>query len=213
MTPSVDIIIPTCNRPTKLESVLRHIEQASPFAGVIVVTEDMASAELADGHSAVAIYAEGTAPVKWNFGVAASKADWFVLGTDDSYLQTGWWDVALRANVGGYVGLRDAADKLHYWYEHFMISREFCVIHAGGVLACPLYHHQYIDVEMTHRAIKAGCVASTPMVVCEHRHWTNSGAEMDDIYRRGRETFKQDQAIFQARRAAGFPDDFTPVVT
>ena len=206
--PSVDIILPTLNRPARLREALAWIRATSPFAGVIVVTPDRESLAIARDFGYPTIRAGGTGVQKWNLGAEASTADWLTNGADDSFHQAGWFEAALAVDRGGYVGLRDAADSTHEWFEHYLLSRAFRTQHAGGCLMLPCYQSQYADVEMHWRAVRAGVVAATSAIVVDHRHWTNGGAAFDATYQLSRQAAAGDSATFERRRRAGVPDDF-----
>jgi hypothetical protein len=221
---TVDVIIPSLGRPARLAEALMSLRDAgaqlravSPISprsgvGVIVVAEEPINQSVAAQCGARVLAEGGNAVQKWNAGAAASYADWFVLGADDLLFRPGWLDVALATDKGGYVGLRTQGSGAPEYAEHYMASRAFCIKHLGGCLVIPHYLSQYLDVEAWARAQRAGVAVSTAEIVAEHRHWANGGAPFDATYQLSRNVVANDDAMFLARRAAGFPDDFASML-
>jgi hypothetical protein len=218
MTQSIDVIIPSLGRPARLAEALRQLHAVSPDVGVIVVAEEPRNQAVAAAHGARVLAQGGNAAQKWNAGAAVSEADWFVMGSDDLLFQSGWLDAAMATDRGGYVGLRTQDSDAHEWAENYMASRTFCMEHLGGCFVIPHYLSQYLDVEAWLRATRAGPGAPwgvaviTAQVVLESLHWTNGKLPMDATYQLGRVRVPFDHQTYVRRFAAGFPDDFEPVL-
>jgi hypothetical protein len=67
-------------------------------------------------------------------------------------------------------------------------------------------------VEKTDRAMAAGVFYESNAYI-EHRTWVYGKAPMDQTYMDGSVKYAQlDGQIYQERKAAGFPNDYEPVV-
>ena len=92
------------------------------------------------------------------------------------------------------------------------MTRDYIEKYNGGVLVCPAYLHNFVDVEATIRAKNAGRYHYAVDAIVEHRHYLWGKAEKDATYKLSEGTFLPDQETFKKRAAAGFPDDFEPIL-
>ena len=111
------------------------------------------------------------------------------------------------------MGLTYYTDQRGTWATHYAMTRDYLIEHNGGVLVCPAYHHQYIDVEACARAIRAGEYVAGAAII-EHRHPANKTAEWDSTYMEGCQRWAAADGIINAQRVrAGYPDDFEAAIT
>ena len=158
-----------------------------------------------------------SAPRCWNLGAATATGDVLVLAADDLWWFHGWIGEMLEQmgrfpNGDGMIGFNDLAQDGHKLATHYAVSRRFAVEHFGGVLVCPQYQHYFIDNEATARGKRAGRYVWAQNSVVEHRHPAWRKAQPDALYASRAPLMTGDQALFQRRRAAGFPDDFEAVI-
>jgi hypothetical protein len=164
----------------------------------------------------------GTTSVEgWNLAFQAAYAagaDWFIAGADDIVWRTGWLEEALRVaqETGAeVVGLNDGDNtntKLDEWASHSMVSRRFALEEMGGVMAPPGYGAWWFDREIVEKARAKGLYAPAHSAYAEHHHPDWKLAEEDDTYRLGIPFRDADGELFEARKAAGFPTDYKPLV-
>ncbi len=153
----------------------------------------------------------------WNIGLAESTGQAVVLGADDLWFMDGWLDAALRGLLQipekcGMVGFNDMHSDGHRFATHYLMTRDYIDQYNGGVLAIPAYQHNFIDVEATARAKRAGRYYYARDALVEHRHYIWNAAVKDETYERTAGTFQSDQALFERRCAMGFPNDFEPMI-
>ncbi len=104
--------------------------------------------------------------------------------------------------VGG-DGLMGFNDGIHGadHAPHFLISRRL-LEHYGG---WPVwYQHNYGDTELCLRAQQDGRYGKAPWAVLYHDH-PISGGQQDAVYAEGMATEAADRALFEERRAVGWP--------
>ena len=84
---------------------------------------------------------------------------------------------------------------------HFLISRGLLTRYGGWPV---WYDHNFGDTELCQRAIADGCYAKAPWALLFHDHpyW---GGQDDAVYAEGRASVERDQALYQQRRAQGWP--------
>jgi GT2 family glycosyltransferase len=153
----------------------------------------------------------------WNDALAATAGDPVVLVADDLIFRHGWLDAALDKLNGfpggwGLVGFNDG----HFGEElstHYLMSRRFIVEVLGGVVAWQDYKHSFNDLETTERARRAGRYRWCEDAHVDHEHWLFGGREMDTTDQRELPNHPGSQAAFSRRAAAGFPNDYDPVIT
>ena len=220
----ISVVIPSKGRPDQLAAGVKRLFETTrghDVEAVIVCDEDETRGLVEDTLA-------GTGQVIWvveslkvipafNAGLAVSTGDAVVLGADDLWWGDGWLDAALAAlgtldDLGGLVGLNDGAPIARDYATHYLMTRRYIAWNNGGVLACPHYEHTYIDPEACARAMRAGRYVYAADAVVEHRHWLWGKAAKDPTYAEADGTFERDRATYERRFAAGFPDDYAPVI-
>lgn len=220
----VSIIIPSKGRAAQLaECVQRLLETTRGHDIEVVIVCDEP-----DARAAVYAVSGGRSRIVWvnethkvipafNVGLKYSTGDALVLGNDDLWWGDNWLTEALAAletlpDCDGLVGLNDCAPIERDFATFYLMTRRYCARENGGVLACPHYQHNYIDPEACARAIRAGRYVYADKAIVDHRHWLWGKSNKDSTYAEIDPTLEADRAMYEKRAAAGFPDDFPPVI-
>ena len=95
---------------------------------------------------------------------------------------------------------------------HYLMSRRFIVEVLGGVIAWECYHHSFNDVEMCERARNAARYRWAEGARVYHSHWLFGDRPQDETDQRNLPLHGESQQVFMDRRAAGFPNDYAPVI-
>lgn len=122
--------------------------------------------------------------------------------------EAGWLDrlyAAYRQRFGDGLGLMGLGGDGHGPGHscHFLIHRGLLDQYGGWPV---WYHHNYGDTELCHRAIEDGLYGKATRAVLEHRHPIRGTARDDEVYQLGRKHLAADEALFNLRRAQGWPD-------
>jgi len=217
------VLIPTCYRPHGLTRALSTLTATAPDVYICVATEpdDIKGQRIARAYGAtVAICPEpmAGAPAAWNTAlVAVPDCDSYFTGADDVSFFDGWLDHVLAEldfiGGNGLVGINDKyKDAQRRGYAtHYLMTRRFIIDHHGGVAAIPHYRADYTDVEACKRAQRAGMYGYADKAIVQH-HWEGNSNTPDKCYVRAKNFRTQARSIYQKREAAGFPDDFPPIL-
>ena len=212
MTPVISFIFPT-RRPDRLAVALAsfHDTTATYDVEALVVADLPDVHEALNGMAHLCVTEPLTAPQAWNLGAAASKAQWFGLGADDLLFHPGWLEAVwpLLQEPWGIIGLDDGADSFNRlgWATHWLVSRNFCLTHMGGVMVPPVYAHGMVDVEVCQLAQRLGLFTYAPDALVEHLHPDWDKAERDALYERD---LRDDKRLFNIRAYRGFPVTWEP---
>lgn len=152
----------------------------------------------------------------WNDALRRAQGDPLVLAADDLEFQPGWLDAALETlsrfpGGWGFVGLNDG----HWGADlstHYLMSRRLIVEVFGGVVAWECYLHSFQDREANARAHAAGRYAWCEEARVVHRHWLWGDRQQDETDARNLGGHTQSEIAFHTRAAAGFPNDFEPII-
>lgn len=153
----------------------------------------------------------------WNDALRLAQGDPLVLAADDLEFQPSWLDAALETlkqfpGGWGFVGLNDG----HWGADlstHYLMSRRLVAEVFGGVVAWECYLHSFQDREANARAHAAGRYAWCEEARIVHRHWLWGERQQDETDARNLGGHTQSELAFHARAAAGFPNDYEPVIT
>ncbi len=225
----VSVIIPSKGRAKQLAQCVRGLFETTRGHDVecVVVCDEQAAydAVLAEFGETKPdslnwlVWSWATLPAipAFNEGLSHATGDVIMAGNDDLVWRDGWLTEALAVletlpDGDGVVGLNDLCPIPRNFSAFFLATRRWLARENGGVLFCPHYHHNFPDPELCQRATASGRYVVAEKAVVEHRHPVWGTAEMDETYRAGAERFKEDQALYEMRLAAGFPDDFAPVI-
>jgi hypothetical protein len=216
----VSILLATTGRPVEAERCVREVRASTPQALEIVAAVDACEETrkrllpLVDTLD----YREGYRGCSraWNDALAASTGDPVVLAADDLVFTAGWLEAALNQLAEfpdgyGFVGFNDGhmRDELS---THYLVSRRLIVEAFGGVIAWEAYKHSFNDVEANERARRAGRYAWCEDARVAHTHWLFGDRSADGTDARNLPEHPASEQAFNARRAAGFPDDYEAVI-
>ena len=217
-------LIPTLMRPAGLRRVLQSLVDTAPEIHCVVARDpdDEEAKNIAKEFKAQLV----TMPEKrmgcmkpWNEALRATP-DYqaYILGADDMYFTKGWLEETLKVleeelHGSGFVGFNDMRKNAYqHCATHFLATRDFIVKYNGGVMAFNCYTCDYTDMESDQRARRAGKWAWAKEAHVPHI-WLGK-IDLDDIsYALAKPKRPAMRAIYEAREAAGFPDDFPPVLT
>jgi GT2 family glycosyltransferase len=214
------------NRPARLA---RCVQQILATAGhldievIVVIDCDVASRDtmisMHDARLVVLFNGERRGAIAcWNQGLAAATGNILVFFNDDCAPEPGWLDAALEAhqiqlNGYGLVGFNDGYQDGNRLSVQYLFDRQFCRDHLGGVMAYPVYQFYCNDTEANARAKRAGRFVWCRAAVVQHIHWTRPGqTHKDTLDRENSPKAPRDEALFNLRRAHGFPNNFDPVL-
>jgi hypothetical protein len=152
----------------------------------------------------------------WNTGLKHTQFyDAYFLASDDTEFIPGWYGEVTKVlkeklNYSGVVGVNDGTGKYERagFATQFLITRDFIVEHNGGVVACPHYYCDFVDVELTERAkaVNKFAYADKSMVI---HHWR----EHDDMgYRKADDKRSEMRGVYLRRKANNFPDDYERII-
>jgi len=222
----ISIIVPSMYRPEQFRASIERLrETIKGFDVEIVAVVDgrckptlAVAAEL----QLLTIYNEKHlgALVSWNRGLRVCSGDYVVTIADDTYCHDNWLEEALKSHStlpewSGIVGLNPLWDegykKTHCC--HFLADRKAIREVLGGVLFYETkYKHYCSDNETYDRAVKAGRYVASEKSVVEHKHWRHEKATKDIVYTLTEQYLASDYKVLRARRAAGYPNDFEPMI-
>ena len=170
----VYVLLPVLYRPEQLRRVLKSLKDTAPEIGIVVALEkdDKASFEVAAEYGTIVTICtqpRAGCAAGWNTALAAApgNARAYVLGADDVIFKAGWFEAATKAldTIGGdgLVGFHDPHKKAPL-ATHYMMTKHHLITVNGGVMACPHYRVENIEVEAIERAERAGntCMPTKP---------------------------------------------------
>jgi hypothetical protein len=221
MTRPVSVLLATTGRPVEAERCVRELRASTRQVIEIVAAVDHDP----DTHKRLLplvdtmVYSDeyrGCARA-WNDALAISTGDPVVLAADDLVFQQGWLEAALAQlaqfeDGWGFVGFNDG----HMGAElstHYMVSRRMIVEAFGGVIAWECYLHSFNDCEANERAKRIGRYAWCEQAHVQHTHWLFGGRAQDTTDTKNLVHHPASEQTYARRAAAGFPDDYEPVIT
>ena len=154
----------------------------------------------------------------FNDGLALSRGEYIVPASDDVWFEDGWLEAAMREmkklpEGGGLVALNDTHHNGAELATLFMASRWFICKYMNGVLFFECYRYWHSDIEATERAKRAGRYAWAKNSVVRHDHWAWGTRAEDNTDRLNKKFLDESAVICARRREAGWPNDFSPVIT
>lgn len=215
----VYVLLPVLYRHEQLRRVLQSLKDTAPEIGIVVAIEpdDVDCEKIAKDFGAIVAKCpkarQGCAQA-WNTALrnAPGTATAFVLGADDIIFHDGWFEAAVKAldalGGDGLVGFNDLHKKPPM-ATHFMMTRKHLITVNGGVMACPHYVMENVDVEAIARAEKAGKYIYAENAIVEHL-W--NGRKPDKYYLEAQRYRNKGRNMLEERRKAGWPNDFEAVI-
>lgn len=232
----ISIVIPSYCRPQLLRECLDSIGYNTSLTNeyeieVVVVVDDDINTLIACEHELrsdkfklLALYtARKTSNIAaWNEGTRIATGNIFLHFGDDSILAPGALSLVYNKWVEmGRYGLVGFNDLMHSPQADTgmpivittpLYDRDFCRHYLGGVMVVPHYKAYCADLEFHQRALKSGKVAWLEDAIAEHKHSANGKRPLDEFEKLKVNYWDYDTILFQVRKAAGFPDDFEPVI-
>lgn len=226
----ISLLLPTCKRPHLLNPMLNSLQQTAglmyELEVIAVVDNDIISANIAMEHHCLVEHS----PLKrgalycWNRALQlATKTggnDLIIPCGDDQLFHSGWLGYALESHkerLDGYgvIGMNDLAyDGNTQVATMFMFDRLFLEKEMGGIFAPPMYKYYCIDLEWNEKAKMLGRFFWDSRSIVEHVHSAHGKRPLDDLDREKMDAgwMEEDNKTFQARKEAGFPIEWSPIV-
>lgn len=220
MASRASVLFPTTGRPEMAVSSLRGLRATADVEIVAAVDHDPETADriapLVDTLIVCPDYRGCSA--SWNACLAEATGDPIVFAADDLAWGEGWLEAALAHldvfdGGWGMVGFNDGHRDGNELATHYLMSRRFIVEVLGGVVAWEFYRHSFNDLEVNERAKQAGRFVWAEDAHVPHAHWTYGDRPQDATDSRTLGEHSAAAAKFEERKAAGFPIDYTPVIT
>jgi hypothetical protein len=213
------VLLPVIYRNEQLRRVLQSLKETAPEIGIVVAVEPDDAKCILTAHeynAKVAICPKPRAgcAAAWNTALAAAPgtATAYVLAADDVIFHVEWFEAAVRAldTIGGdgLVGFNDC-HKQPPMATHYMMTKHHLVTVNGGVIACPHYMVENVEVEAIERAKRAGKYVYAYDAVVEHV-W--NGRHPDKYFLDSMKWIGRGRRQLEERRKAGWPNDFEAVV-
>lgn len=212
------IIVPVLRRPQNVRPLLESIHASVPDAHVIFVADPDDETEIAEiklfQECLEALYGDLTISLLTDAGNYAEKINLAVhvcdeplifFGADDLRFTAGWLDAAKAAMAGGaqVIGVNDLLPRRRHHATHFLVTREYAIQPTiDNERPGPLftgYRHNFVDDELIATATKRGVYRYAGESRVEHLHPQGRSAPDDDTYKKGRESFRTDKAMFLGR--------------
>jgi len=216
------IIMPTYYRPEQLLRNLASLYESTDGLDIEIVAvfeQDTTALEAVKAmpNAIVTHHADWRGSMaNWNIGAGLATGDLLVLGADDISWRDRWLHNAIAHMEEAstcYVGLNDLMwDGWTQHVTHWAITRQGIIDYCGGCLMPPAYKTTWGDNEIGARMKRAGQFTWCEDAIVDHQHHGNNKARMDKAYMMVTRHVMPDELTFKAREAAGFLDDFEPVV-
>jgi len=221
---SLAILLPTIYRKEGLIRTIRSIKKTTQFHDydIFIICEKDDTEAMFISQNEEHCYCT-TCPKElqgpayaWNVGLAYSETikqyDLYFLANDDDVFCDYWLDNAEKYIKRGYglVGVNDKSGKFERagFATHFLMTRDFVIDHNGGVVACPHYPVDFVDLELTMRGNNAGEFVYASEAVVKHL-WRQTE---DEAYKRADTRRKEARLIYLNRVKNNFPNDWKPII-
>lgn len=207
---SVAILVPALNRPHRVKPLLSSIRDNTLESHRVVFICDRDDIE-----QRMAVHAAGLTPLihdgsyaqKINHAIACTTEPLLFLAADDLDFKAGWLQAASAhlTDTVHVVGVNDLLERRpgragHA--THFLMSRRYAtrrtIDDQRGPL-CEQYTHSFVDDELIATATRRGTYTYAPDAHVEHLHPMNGKSDDDTTYQLGREHFRRDRRLFNAR--------------
>lgn len=210
----LDIYIPTFGRGDRLVNYVKHIEETTPGANIVLILEerDGLSREEAAKTNAIRIINDrpSTYAGAINSAYEAMDSDLFFAGADDLKFYPGWYEAALKEMTGKtmVVGTNDLHNQevtsgvhaTHYLVRGKYIRSMSGTIDQSAPVLPEVYDHNWTDREFIGTAKFRGVFKPCLESIVEHLHFVWGLAPMDDTYRKSRAFVNEDQRVYEQRR-------------
>lgn len=223
---NITMLIPVLNRPKNIECLITSFLETIPVgrADMLFITSQDCTEEIEEIAKFKGPINVSLAPLEimsWAkriyWGVSKSNsihhfdkpAPWLLCGADDVRFHSGWFERAevMAENFEGIIGTNDLGNPatIGGWHStHPIVSRKYIedqgTMDQLGVLCHEGYHHNYVDVEFVHTAMKRNAWRHDPTCIIEHLHPAWNKSEQDDVYARGNATAPLDAHLWLERK-------------
>lgn len=202
------VLVPVLRRPHRVRPLLESARGTTPEARVCFIPDpDDAEEKVAiEEHGGeILLEMNGGWAAKLNRGIQATDEPLIFLGADDLDFRPGWYEAASRliTDKVGLVGVNDLIRRRREHTTHFLMARWYAQLPTMDGRPGPLteaYHHSFTDDELIGTAKKRGAYAYAEDALVEHLHPFGGTGVDDEIYRLGRQQFRQDRALFHRRQ-------------
>lgn len=227
----ISIILPSYKRHALLLGVLQNIESqvsSSYDIEVIVVNDnDTVGNNLATDYlfhtkkytgMAVATLDKLGHHAAWNLGLSLATGNLFVHMGDDGRFHGNALEQVYNAHTDKLAGYGMVAfNDLNLNGDtqvgtHVLFDRQFCKDVLGGVMVVPHYKGYCVDLEFNDRARAVGKYYWCSTAILEHLHSSNGKRELSEGELDRVQYSETDTRLYNTRKAAGFPNDFDPVI-
>lgn len=228
--PKLAVLIPSAYRRNELVRCLNSLQTSEDWPGmpinsVVVVSpvdDDRPTLDFLEANHIPQIvrtrgeYALG-AIYGWNTCLMlANDADLFVLAADDLVFHPNWFTFALdelnRMGGSGLVGFNDMSSDGTVYAGHWLADRNFIINHLGGTMYPPMYKSWWCDRETTDIAQSEGLYTWSARSLVEHYNYGFHKSQVDRTYRDAMPNYDDDEKLYRARKLAGFPKDYDPIL-
>lgn len=201
------ILIPSLNRPHKLQTLIENIRQVTPEPHKIYcMVSDDESAKILDDLGVNFWRDKGDVRyvTRMNFMYRHTEEPFIFTGSDDVYFHEQWLKNALEAMEDG-IDLVVVNDGLNPNGTEALVRRKYvqnqsCCMDVPDVLFYPDYHHNFADTEQFETAKKRGVYCYADKSFVEHLHWNNHKNEHDETYKLSDQNVIEDMNLYKSRR-------------
>jgi GT2 family glycosyltransferase len=214
----VSVLLPTTGRPERAEACVRSLLRTTEGHDIEVCAAVDCDPETSDRLDKLGCYIDYSDELRgnnaWNAALSMAVGDPIVFAADDLEWQPGWLDAALEAlseYPDSLIGFNDG----HWGAElstHYLMPRSFIVEVLGGRVAWD-YPHSFNDAETNERAKRAGRYFWCEEARVYHHHWLFGDRPQDETDTRNLGGHAEAERMFRERQAAGFPNDYEPILT
>lgn len=206
---SVAILIPSHNRPHKIESLIKNIRENTKVPHQVYfcfsddesvfIAKELQTVSWDSRKLGLRNYTD-----KLNFMYHHTLESFVYAGADDIVF-TPNWDTEAMKHIDAGAKVVSINDLLNPIGTNFLAVREY-LEKKGGVADMkdtffyPDYEHNWAYDEVRFTAIKRGVYAHADTSIVEHQHYTNGKSKDDATYKYNREHDSQDKRLFESRR-------------
>jgi glycosyltransferase involved in cell wall biosynthesis len=216
----ISIIIPTLNRPIRLENCLNSLISTlrSDIKVEVIPVIDKCDKETIEILNAFKLrYLEMEPPVtpvqKWNYGFQHASNEWILLGADDISFSYRWIERTFDTPNRGFFGFHDGISQFDKGFmPHYMATKWWYKTYQNGVMCVPHYKHWGPDLEACSRAINSKTYAISPAPLIHLHPYFSKEIEFDSTYKKGREYQDADLDLWAKRSKLNFPNDFDSII-
>ena len=217
----ISILFPTCYRLEYLKSSYAALYETTKHLTpqfIFIVDEDQKSFDwlTANAPEQLILWRDTMqgSLTAWNYALPYAAHDLLFMAGDDSEAQPHWLDYVLETHqsMGNYgmVCINDASTFVGNLCTTPFYDKQFCRDYLGGVVVIPHYKRWATDNEMYERAVISGKYKWDLRAVIKHTRETVPNEHITRIHAEDFRTY--DGKLLEARRKAGFPNDFPNII-